>query len=240
MNRLDIVESEGSFEAREFANVLGVVEGSSYTTRGGDPIVWAFDVSYSAFEPRRLIVAGAAHTEMRIYMLVPEDHAFSGLLMAKAVVAGVDAEDLAPHALVVPDPDAFGELGTEHCLQFYVCDAQFGAPIETPGLAAVGLRADEGSLPPDTVLALLRKRTPDGLTTLDPFRKEPWYLSYALLVRAARRWRRLVALDAPAIIIENDIRAIQRHRADIAASGWTAARAKLPPDVENAVRTTAG
>ena len=65
------------------------------------------------------------------------------------------------------------------------------------------------------------------MTTLDPLRKEPSYLSFMLLIRAARRWRRLVELDAPSIIVDQDVKNMFRHAAAMMTAGWTSASSEV-------------
>jgi hypothetical protein len=117
------------------------------------------------------------------------------------------------------------------CADFYLCDARFGAPVPTPGLAAIGLLPEEIGLTPDATLARLCARTPVGLTTLDPRRSEPWYLAWVSFLRSARRKLRLIALAGPESVIATETEILERRYAALKAAGWDPKRTPLPRDV---------
>jgi hypothetical protein len=238
MKASDIRESAGSRATREFAGTLGVVEGSSYATHEDSPIAWAFDVRYPDFGSHRLIVAGRIETTTHLYMLVPDKIALSGMLMAKAAIQSHD-DLLEPHTLEGPPQAALTELAeTGVCTDFYLCNARFGARVATPGLAAVGLRPEEIGLPPDDALALLRARTPEGLTTLDPRRFEPWYAAWVSFLRSARRKLRLVALNSPKVFIDDETDLLEARYAALKDAGWDPKGTPLPRDVARVIGRT--
>ena len=72
------------------------------STDAGEPVVWAFDVRYAAFSTRDGLHRPpvAADVDARIYMLVPEDEGFDGMLMAKAILMTGESDALKPHRIV--------------------------------------------------------------------------------------------------------------------------------------------
>jgi hypothetical protein len=192
----DVVESSGSLEARESARRLGDVEGSSYTTFEGHPVEWAFDVAGGEYHR---ILAGAASSEQRVLLIVDADHAFTAMLYGKALVSS--GETLTPHSVVLVDipPEA-----SWHCDSFYVSRERLDGMRDNDVLV-VALHAHECSPSADTVETAIKRRTPHLVSSPDPRATETGFAQWMKLVRVLRRVLRLRELDAPEIIIANDV-----------------------------------
>jgi len=196
----DIVESEGSLEARRFAATFGAIEGSSYSPRSADdkrPIAWAFDV---ALADRRLVIGGSEQERGRVLLFVPHEYAFSGMLYVKAIAtAGSEAIDRHVVTLVRRPADAS-----------WLADLFYLSRHTVPGMGpcdvlAVALHATEAGLSPDVVEAAVKRRAPDWMSIPEHGASHAAFPRWAKAVRSLRRLVRLRELDAPAIIIENEI-----------------------------------
>lgn len=200
----DVVESSGSLAAREAARRLGNVEGSSYTTFEGHPVAWAFDV---AGGEHHHILAGAASSEQRVFLVVDADHAFTAMLYGKALASA--GETLAPHSVVLVDIPAEASW---HCDSFYISRDRLDGMRDNDVLV-VALHAHESGARADDAEAAVKGRTPNLVSSADPRASEPGFAEWMKLVRVLRRLIRLRELDAPEIIVANDV--------DLAKKIWT-------------------
>jgi hypothetical protein len=123
-------ESAARAAARRTAEAFGEVVGDSTTRDGEREVAFAFD----ARDPERapgeaLIVAGSPDLKGQILVAVPEDRAFSGLLLGKAIaltppeqlvddaLVTVVAADVAPCTVRLDDdPHMAEDLGAERLL----------------------------------------------------------------------------------------------------------------------------
>jgi hypothetical protein len=213
-----VVESSGSLAAREDARRLGDVEGSSYTTFEGRPVAWAFDV---AVGKRHHIVAGAVSTEQRVFLLVDADHAFSAMLYGKALASA--GEPLTPHSIALVETP---REASWPCDSFYVSRERLEG-MRGRDVLAIALHAHECGPSADAAEAAVKRRTPELVSTPDPRATEPGFAHWMKLVRVLRRLARLRELDAPEIIIENDVELAKK----IWTKGEVRALASWPDDL---------
>lgn len=188
-------------EARARAESLGDVVGSSISRFDGAPVAWAFDIDDGS--PRHIVLAGAALRPESLVLGATQDHVFAVMRFGKALFASA--------AMPVGKQLTAGEvvkLAQQPEGASWFCDSFLLCPRKQLGLCAVGLHLDEIGRSPADTLARVRVRTPALVTSPDPHAREPDYATAALLVRRLRRIVRLRELDAPAQIIDNDLRAV--------------------------------
>ena len=198
-----VAETEASRAAREAAEELGPVAGSSYTTFEGRPFLWAFDVER---EPYGLVVAGGEEAPGRVLLLVAEEHLFTVMLYAKALV-GSSADPLEPHLVTLTE--LIPPQASWYCDSFYLSRRQMPGMREGD-LLAVALHAREAGLSADAAEAAVAARTPDLVSSPDPDAGRSGFREWVKLVRSLRRLSRLRELAAPEVIIENEVRIANR------------------------------
>lgn len=219
-------ESEDSEAARRAAHALGPIVGSSSTRHQGRPVAWAFDIA--ATESRHLVLAGAEGLDGRVLLRVDAEHAFSGMLFGKAIALHSDRLlDRGEVALIESPAESS-----------WHCDAFFLHPDVPTGLRdedvlAIALHASEAGLPVPQLAAALEARAPDGVSRPDPLAEAPTYPAWVRLLRSVRRYDRLLALQAPELLLEKE-RVLARRffqRVDLTSFG------PLPDDVVGHMRT---
>jgi hypothetical protein len=198
-----IVESEASWAARQAAARFGDVEGSSYSTFEERPVLWAFDVAADA---HRIIFAGGESSDRSVLLLVDEENAFTGMMHAKAIV-GYSRERLGPHVVTVVDQ--VDPKASWFCDTFYLSRHRCG-PASENELLAVALHGTEVGLDPDRAERSLLARSPKLISTPDPAAKEATFPSWVKLIRSLRRLVRFRELNAPEVIIDNEIEMAMR------------------------------
>jgi hypothetical protein len=212
--RREIHESEGSRLARDAAGRLGEVVGSSYSSLSGEPVLWAFHVSREGTDP--LILSGGAHSDRRAVLRVVEEHAYTGLLLGKALV-GYAVSPLEPRSVVV-----VGKVPAEagwYCDSFYLADDRLEG-MDERCLLAVGLWAAEAGLSHDLAEAAVRGRSPELVSVPDPNAGQPGFRHWVKLVRSLRRARRLAELASPEPILEKEARISAEARDALASAPW--------------------
>jgi hypothetical protein len=198
-----VAETEASRAAREAAEELGPVAGSSYTTFEGRPFLWAFDVQR---EPHGLVVAGGEETPGRVLLWVAEEHVFSVMLYGKALV-GSSADPLEPHLVTLIEE--IPPQASWYCDSFYLTRRRITG-MRDGDLLAVALHAGEAGMSPDAAESAVAARSPDLVSSPDPNAGHPGFRRWFKLVRSLRRLARLRELAAPEVIIENEIRIARR------------------------------
>ena len=206
-------ESEASVACRAAAAQLGDVVGSSYSTEDGEPLAWAFHVEAT---DGHLVYAGAADADHDIVLRCAEDHAFTTMLHAKALFLTSTIDEL-----VVGQPGVVMLTARPEAASWF-CDSFLAKP-DGPRLFATALHVAEVGLDGARALAAVAARTPTLVTSPDPLHDRDGYREAVKLVRGLRRLIRLRELNAPEIIIDNDMR-MARERV------WPAWLA-LPADV---------
>ena len=199
-----IDETDASRASRQAAEQLGPVEGSSYSTRDGRPVLWAFDIARG---PRRVILAGAEDLTCHVVLVAAPEHAFTAMLYGKSIAAS-STEAIEPHAvtLIEAPPDAG-----------WFCDSFYLSRVRIDGMApgdvvAVAMHACEVGLGEDAVEAAILRRSPDLVSSPDPAGSDPAFRHWMKIVRSLRRLLRLRELAGPEIIIANEI--------DLATRTW--------------------
>lgn len=75
-------ESDESRRARQAAEKLGPIVGSSYSLEADEPVIWAFHIDTGAYHT---VLAGTATGPQRVLMRADEEDAFSAMMYAKAL-----------------------------------------------------------------------------------------------------------------------------------------------------------
>lgn len=205
----EIVESKGSRQARARAATFGEVLSSSYTTFEDRPVLWAFSMQPSA-EPHLIILAGGETFPGDLLLRIAEDEAFTGMLYGKALIHA-SSEPLEPHVVVrlLEQPAQASWLADS----FYVAKERLRG-MRDVDLLAVALHASETGLDEDAAEAAVRSRTPELISSPDPLAMHPAFQPWLKVVRCLRRLRRLREIDAPSIIIDNDVRTAKQTFAE--------------------------
>lgn len=215
-------ESKASAQARAIATVLGPLVREEYKIWGETPALFTFASDsgrgflhiLAGCDPELARIAYAHDGEHmlelpkpevpRIQLSVREEHLDAGMIYARALLFSPphDGHDNIHHHILRPTPEGVA----------WSCDS-FVEMTDVEGVGehhVVGAHLDELGRREDVTLAMIHEREPDYITTPDPEAHRPDYHVAAALVRRLRRYYRLVELNAPTIIIDNEIALVRR------------------------------
>lgn len=188
-------------QARDAARRFGSVAGVSSTTFEGRPVLWAFDVEQGA---GRIVAAGSETRHGFLLFRCHEDDSFKLMLLGKTL-AGYAVDETEPHTIAQFEP-ARVPREAWWCDSFYVARDRIDG-METADRFAVALHiAEVGATDPAFAERSIRARAPDLRSSADPAAGAPGFPDWWKLVRGLRRLRRLRELDAPELIVENELR----------------------------------
>lgn len=197
-----IKESESSLAARNLAEMLGQILGSSYTMVADKPTVWAFDLEMD-LNGQRLIVAGSEKLNGRIFIFAEADNSAPLMLYAKELVANSGAQPLTTNTIIEFDKTPEGT--NLYCDSVYISEIKIKG-MQEHDVLAVFLHASDVGFSPDQTAEIISKRTPDFISTFDRKSQDPHYSNWVRIIRIMRRIDELKKISGPPMIIENDTR----------------------------------